>query len=156
MKKEKPIDGLIDKQVSKAAKNQSSIVHQVNKDLKGDVALNQAQVHNIIEELYGVTEKSTIDASKIDKKKKSTVPEPAPAQGDYADYYQRVKMMAKDKGMSDEEMQKLLKDRQKGEEAYKKVSGFRYQILFPENRHFCPCDSILRISSCFWIVFEYL
>ena len=67
-------------------------------------------------------DKSTIDASKIDKKKKSTVPEPAPAEGDYADYYQRVKMMAKDKGMKDEDMQKLLKDRLKGEEAYKKVS----------------------------------
>lgn len=31
--------------------------------------------------------------------------------GDYADYYKRIKIMAKDKGMKDPEMQALLKDR---------------------------------------------
>lgn len=38
-------------------------------------------------------------------KKKSKVtanPDKSPAQGDYAEYYQRIKEMAKDKGMKEE------------------------------------------------------
>ena len=66
LKKEKDLDTLINKQVQKAAKNQSSVVWQANKDLKGDVALNQAQIHNIIEDLYGVKSDglSKVEASK--------------------------------------------------------------------------------------------
>ena len=37
--------------------------------------------------------------------------------------------MAKDKGMKDEDMQKLLKDRLKGEEAYKKVSILIFESI---------------------------
>ena len=98
---------LIDRQVDKAKKNQSSVIWQANKDLGGDVALNQAQCLNLIDELYGVRADSIskIDKSMLADKKKSKVtanPDKSPAQGDYADYYQRIKEMAKDKGMKEE------------------------------------------------------
>ena len=44
-------------------------------------------------------------------------------QGDYADYYKRIREMAKDKGMKEDDVLLLLKQRQKGENAYKAVSN---------------------------------
>jgi len=45
------------------------------------------------------------------KSKINEAPDKGPAAGDYADYYNRIKEMAKDKGMKEEEMFVLLKDR---------------------------------------------
>ena len=51
-----------------------------------------------------------------------------PAAGDYADYYKRIREMAKDKGTKEEDVLFLLRERQKGEAAYKNVSCT--QILY--------------------------
>ena len=40
LKKERSIDDLIDRQIEKAKKVQSSVIWQANKDLGGDAALN--------------------------------------------------------------------------------------------------------------------
>lgn len=74
LKKERSIDDLIERQIDKAKKNQSSVIWQANRDLGYDVALNQAQCHNLIEELYGIsaTSISKIDASRA-ATKKSTI-----------------------------------------------------------------------------------
>lgn len=83
--------------------------------LGDDCALNQDQCIKIILELYDVKEpqKPKVDASKpADKKKQAPVlPDKPIGNGDYADYYQRIKQMAKDKGMQEGEVTKLLKDR---------------------------------------------
>ena len=75
MKKERNIDDLIDRQIDKAKKNQSSVIWQANRDLGYDAALNQAQCHNLIEELYGIRGDSIskIDASRAADKRKSTI-----------------------------------------------------------------------------------
>jgi hypothetical protein len=66
LKKERNIDDLIDRQIEKAKKNQSSVIWQANKDLGSDAALNQAQCLNLIDELYGIRADSIskIDASR--------------------------------------------------------------------------------------------
>jgi len=51
------------------------------------------------------------------KAKKTTAP--AATEGDYADYYKRIRTMAKDKGMKEDSIMLLLKDRSKGESAYR-------------------------------------
>lgn len=55
------------------------------------------------------------------KAKKTTAP--AATEGDYADYYKRIRTMAKDKGMKEDSIMLLLKDRSKGESAYRTVSS---------------------------------
>lgn len=116
LKQERKIDDLIERQIEKAKKNQSSVIWQANKDLGGDVALNQAQCLNLIDELYGIRadQISKIDASRLTDKKKSkmtVIPDKTPPSGDYADYYNRIKEMARDKGMKEDDMFLLLKDR---------------------------------------------
>lgn len=84
LKKECSIDDLIDRQIEKAKKNQSSVIWQANKDLGSDAALNQAQCINLIDELYGIRADSIskIDASRTVDKKKSKMtanPDKSPA-----------------------------------------------------------------------------
>lgn len=44
-------------------------------------------------------------------------------RGDYSDFYRRMKVMAKDKGMDDKSLQELLANRTRGEKAYDLVSN---------------------------------
>jgi len=67
--------------------------------------------------------------------------------GDYADYYKRIKLMAKDKGMKEPDMQVLLKDRQKGELEYKQVSEPKSPKIHLKTKSVFH----LRISFFHWI-----
>jgi len=91
--------------------------------------LNQNQILGIIAQLYGAqleaeeVQASTTKTKKNVKKVKKTQAPPA-SEGDYADYYKRIRAMAKDKAMKDENVVLLLKDRSKGESAYRTVSSY--------------------------------
>lgn len=84
--------------------------------------MNQAQIHAVIEELYGEPELPK-PTNKDQKRQSPKKPAPAtnkdPAAGDYADYYKRIREMAKDKGTKEEDVLFLLRERQKGEQAYR-------------------------------------
>lgn len=80
--------------------------------------MNQAQILRVIENMYDVPEaapkaKNQKDQAKPSSPAKPKAPVLAPAaqSNDYADYYQRMKEMAKDKGMKEEDLLPLLKDR---------------------------------------------
>lgn len=74
LKKQKKVDDLIDQEVQRAAVNKKDVLAlKTPKD--PNVSLNQAQVFNVIEELYGIdTTTSRIGkagASRLDKKGKA-------------------------------------------------------------------------------------
>ena len=113
------MDGLIDEQAQKGVKNDAS-ARKGTKNSKM-VSLNQAQVLAVVDEMYGmpsVAPTGRVAASGLVDKKKGakglgqTQPVAAggPA-GDYADYYKRIREMAKDKGMKEDDVLKLLKER---------------------------------------------
>lgn len=124
LRSKKNIDDLIDAEAAKMQKTKTTSKN------RNDVSLNQAGIINVIENLYDIPETETKPKSKktdqakpsSPKKKTAPVTAPAAAPGDYADYYARIKEMAKDKRMKEEDVLPLLKDRQKGENAYQNVS----------------------------------
>ena len=85
----------------------------------------------------------------------SSVLAAAPA-GDYADYYKRIKEMAKDRGMKEPDVQVLLKDRAKGEQEHKQVSAakaFRnsFRAFRSEFHILNECSGIYLLLN-FWIL----
>lgn len=110
LKQQRNLDDIIDMQAQKAAKNDKT---QWNAK---DVSLNQAQIHALIEELYGEKLDSIIKSNigAGDKKLKgpgNSSINTLTGSGDYADYYKRIREMAKDKGMKEDDVLRLLKER---------------------------------------------
>lgn len=103
LRKKKNLDALIDAEAQKRVKNGVA----APKAPTGDVSLNQAQIFNVIDELYDERPESTVK----DKKKPAPAMADTAPTGDYADYYKRIREMAKDKGMKEEDVLLLLKQR---------------------------------------------
>lgn len=125
LRKEQDLDGLIDEQAQKGVKNDTSARKGANqigtKSSQKMVSLNQAQVLAVVDEMYGMPSAAPagrIAASGLVDKKKGTKglgqAQPLAAggpAGDYADYYKRIREMAKDKGMKEDDVLQLLKER---------------------------------------------
>ena len=131
--KEKDLDRIINQEDAERPATAFDRLTKAAPKGTGEIGLNQQQVKNVIKKMYGYTDPaqpkgrpSTAQVAKQRPRTKANIP----ASDDYADFYQRMKVMGKDKQWSDERLAQSLADKEKGEKEYKLVSTQLYtQIL---------------------------